>query len=152
VILGGPTDRVPPFRFSVGTRVRFNETDAVGVVYYGRYPPYFDLALAEYRRHLGLPLLGAPGHMCLVRWLHAEYHSSARFDDPIEVFVRIARLGTTSHTAALRVEGIAEDGPHHLADGRVTIVGVERHGGPASPMPEDTRRRIAAFEGDALES
>ena len=90
--------------------------------------------------------------MYLIRSLHAEYHASARFDDLIEVFVRIARLGTTSHTAALRVESLGDGGPAHLADGRLTIVGVERPGGPPSPMPEDSRRRIAAFEGDALES
>ena len=101
----GPTDRVPPFRFSVRTRVEFSDTDAVGVVYYGRYPPYFDLALGEYRRHLGLPLLGEPGHLYLIRAFHAEYHDSARFDDRIEVFVRYARLGRSSHAAELRVEG-----------------------------------------------
>ena len=34
-------------------RVGFSETDAQGVVYYGRYMPYFDLARTEYHRHLG---------------------------------------------------------------------------------------------------
>ena len=31
----------------------FSDTDAQGVVYYGRYLPYFDLARTEYHRHLG---------------------------------------------------------------------------------------------------
>ena len=34
----------PPFRFSAQTRVGFSDTDAQGIVYYGRYLPYFDLA------------------------------------------------------------------------------------------------------------
>ncbi len=147
----GPTDRVPPFRFSVRTRVEFSDTDAVGVVYYGRYPPYFDLALGEYRRHLGLPLLGEPGHFYLIRAFHAEYHDSARFDDRIEVFVRCARLGRSSHAAELRVEGVDGDDPRHLADGRLTIVGVDRMGGRPTPMPDAWRERVIAFEGDALE-
>ena len=48
------TDRRPPFRFAVRTRVGFDETDAQGIVYYGRYMPYFDRARVEYLRHLGL--------------------------------------------------------------------------------------------------
>ena len=36
------TDRRPPFHFSYRTRVGFDETDAQGIVYYGRYMPYFD--------------------------------------------------------------------------------------------------------------
>ena len=52
--LGRPTDRKPPFKFSAFTRVGFSDTDAQGIVYYGRYLPYFDLARVEYLRHLGL--------------------------------------------------------------------------------------------------
>src|SRR4026209_2721288 len=50
----GLTDRRPPFRFSAHARVWFSDTDAQGVVYYGRYLPYFDHARLEYHRHLGL--------------------------------------------------------------------------------------------------
>ena len=42
------------YAFSVRTRVAFSDTDAQGVVYYGRYNPYFDLARAEWLRSLGL--------------------------------------------------------------------------------------------------
>ena len=52
--LGQPTDRKPPFKFSALARVGFSDTDAQGIVYYGRYLPYFDLARVEYERHLGL--------------------------------------------------------------------------------------------------
>ena len=40
--LGRVTDRKPPFKFSSLTRVGFSDTDAQGIVYYGRYMPYFD--------------------------------------------------------------------------------------------------------------
>ena len=42
-----------PFKFSARTRVGFSDTDAQGIVYYGRYLPYFDLARVEYHRKLG---------------------------------------------------------------------------------------------------
>ena len=47
--------RMPPTA-SLTARVGFDETDAQGVVYYGRYMPYFDRARVEYLRHLGLLL------------------------------------------------------------------------------------------------
>ena len=52
--LGRVTDRRPPFKYSALARVWFSDTDAQGVVYYGRYLPYFDHARVEYHRHLGL--------------------------------------------------------------------------------------------------
>ena len=37
--LGQVTDRRPPFKYSAFARVWFSDTDAQGVVYYGRYRP-----------------------------------------------------------------------------------------------------------------
>src|SRR6266540_1056469 len=95
---------MPPFRYAAYTRVGFSDTDAQGVVYYGRYWPYFDLARVEYHRHLGG--LGVPGEFA-VRAASVEYHAPARFDDLLEVFVRVERIGRTSVTydhAAYRIE------------------------------------------------
>jgi hypothetical protein len=52
-----------PFKFSARTRVGFSDTDAHGIVYYGRYLPYIDLARVEYHRKLGLlgMEVGEPG-------------------------------------------------------------------------------------------
>ena len=65
VELGRVTDRRPPFKYSALTRVWFSDTDAQGVVYYGRYLPYFDHARTEYHRHLGT--LGIPGTEFVMR-------------------------------------------------------------------------------------
>ncbi len=63
--LGRVTDRRPPFKYSALTRVWFSDTDAQGVVYYGRYLPYFDHARTEYHRHLGgLATTGAASSSC----------------------------------------------------------------------------------------
>ena len=51
--LGHLTDHRPPFEYAAYTAVAFSENDAQGVVDYGRYLPYFDLARTEYHRHLG---------------------------------------------------------------------------------------------------
>src|SRR5438309_8865116 len=89
----------PPFKFSARTRVGFSDTDAQGIVYYGRYNPYFDLARVEYLRSLGLLHVPRPGDF-VMRANDVEYFAPAVFDDEIEVFVRVARVGRTSVTFA----------------------------------------------------
>ena len=84
--LGRVTVRRPPFKYSALTRVWFSDTDAQGVVYYGRYLPYFDHARTEYHRHLGAP--ATHGRELVMRASAVEYHAPARFDDLIEAFVR----------------------------------------------------------------
>ena len=70
----------PPFKFSARTRVGFSDTDAQGIVYYGRYNPYFDLARVEYLRSLGLLYYQGDGDF-VMRANDVEYFAPARFDD-----------------------------------------------------------------------
>src|SRR3954466_12688253 len=85
----------PPFKFSARTRVGFSDTDAQGVVYYGRYNPYFDLARVEYHRALGL-LHTRSGGDFVMRANDVEYFAPARFDDELEIYTRVSRIGRSS--------------------------------------------------------
>ena len=149
--LGRPTDRKPPFKFSAFTRVGFSDTDAQGIVYYGRYLPYFDLARVEYLRHLALLKLETgieDGHEFVMRASSVEYFAPARFDDLIEIFVRMARIGRTSATfecAAYR----AED-DQLMVTAEQTLVLVDLDERKAAPIPDNYRQRIRAFEGTDL--
>ena len=143
----GPTDRVAPFRFSSVSRVDIAETDLGAVVYYGRYVHHVDRAVLAYRRHVGVPGLGAPGHLFVVRRFALEYRAPARFDDEMEAFVRVARLGGPSHEYEIRLERIGE-GPVHLADATLVVAGVGGYeSARPSRMPEQMRAAISAFEG-----
>ena len=146
----GPTDRVPPFRFSARSRVDVAETDLGAVVYYARYPHHLDRAVLAYRRHVGVPPLGPEGHLFVVRSLHVDYHASARFDDEVEVFARVSHLGRSSHTMQARMERVGGEGSVHLADATLVLVGLDSYGGRPSRVPEAMREAIAAFEGPAL--
>jgi acyl-CoA thioesterase FadM len=86
VNLGRPTDRKPPFKFSALTRVGFSDTDAQGIVYYGRYLPYFDDARVEYHRHLDLLAFDHGPSEFVMRASNVLYEAPARFDDLLEVF------------------------------------------------------------------
>jgi acyl-CoA thioester hydrolase len=145
--LGHETDRKPPFRYAAYTRVAFSETDAQGVVYYGRYMPYFDLARTEYHRHLGRVILDDVDFA--MRATTVEYLAPARFDDLLEVFVRVARIGTTSITydhAAYRIdeEGGGED--TLMVTSSATLVCISLSGRRAVRVPAAFRDAVAAFD------
>jgi acyl-CoA thioester hydrolase len=143
--LGHETDRKLPFRYAAYTRVGFSETDAQGVVYYGRYLPYFDLARTEYHRHLGRVTL--TGVDFAMRATTVEYHAGARFDDLLEVFVRTARIGRTSITYEHAAYRINDDGGELLmATSEATLVCIALDERKAVSVPDAFRERIAAFE------
>ena len=147
---GHETERKPPFHFAVYTRVGFSDTDAQGVVYYGRYLPYFDLARTEYHRHLGRVSLG--GVDFAMRATTIEYLAGARFDDLLEVFVRVARIGTTSITyehAAYRVDEDA-GADELMAKSTSTLVCIDLAERRAVPVLDSFRERVAAFEGESV--
>lgn len=146
----GPTSRRPPFKFSAFTRVGFSDTDAQGVVYYGRYMPYFDLARVEYHRHLDQSFIGEGELQFAMRANAVEYLAPARFDDPLEVFVRVSRLGRTSMTYELAAYGV--DGDVLMATARQTAVLIEVATRIPSPIPDSYRQPILAFEGADCES
>jgi len=147
--LGRPTDRKPAFKYAAYTRVGFSDTDAQGIVYYGRYLPYFDMARVEYHRHLDMLPQGAQQKEFVTRACTIEYFAPARFDDLLEVFVRVSRIGRTSVTyecAAYRVE---DDAP--MVTAQQTLVLVDLAGRTATPIPDWFRDRIRRFEHDDVE-
>ncbi len=141
-----------PFNFSAKTRVGFSDTDAQGIVYYGRYLPYFDLARVEYHRNLGLLGLdvGAEGNEFVMRACTIEYFAPAVFDDLIEVYIRIARIGRTSVTydcAAYRTGDAVL-----MVTASQTLVLVDLDERKPVEIPGAYRERIRKFEGEALEA
>jgi acyl-CoA thioester hydrolase len=145
--LGHTTDRRPPFRYAAYQRVGFSETDAQSVVYYGRYLPYFDVARVEYHRHLGRVAL--EGVDFAMRAINVEYVAGARFDDLLEIFVRVERVGTTSITydhAAYRVDN-GED--TLMATAKATLVCIALDERRAVPVPAAFRERVERFESGA---
>jgi len=126
---------VSEYAFSARTRVGFSDTDAQGVVYYGRYNTYFDLARVEYLRSLGL----LHGGEFVMRANDVEYFAPARFDDELDIHVRVARIGTTSITYEFAA---------YLADGTLavtahqTLVNIDSATRRPVPVPDDYREKL----------
>jgi acyl-CoA thioester hydrolase len=148
--LGRVTDRKPPFKYSAITRVWFSDTDAQGIVYYGRYLPYFDHARTEYHRHLGKSGTWIDGRDFVMRASNVEYHAPARFDDLLEIFVRVARIGRTSATYEGAAYRMADD--TLMVTATQTLVLVDTTARHASEIPAEYRELIRGFEGEDLEA
>jgi acyl-CoA thioester hydrolase len=146
--LGHVTDGKPPFKYAAFTRVGFSDTDAQGIVYYGRYLPYFDLARVEYHRHLGMMRLDTE-HEFVMRASDIEYLAPARFDDLLEVFIRVSRIGRTSVTYEMAAYLVDND--ELLVTAHQTLVLVDLEARKAAPVPDEFREKIRAFEGEAVE-
>jgi acyl-CoA thioester hydrolase len=147
--LGRVTNRKPPFKYSSLTRVGFSDTDAQGIVYYGRYLPYFDQARVEYARHLGMLATGPEEHEFVMRASTIEYHAPARFDDLLEVFIRMSRIGRTSVTYECATYRVADD--VLMVTAQQTLVLVDLKERRACAVPESFREQIREFEGGDAE-
>ena len=144
--LGRVTDRKPPFKYSAIARVWFSDTDAQGIVYYGRYLPYFDHARTEYHRHLGRVRI--EGRDFVMRASNVEYHAPARFDDLLEIFVRAARIGRTSTTYECAAYRMEDD--ELMVTATQTAVLVDVTARRPTPIPDGLRRQVRVFEGADL--
>jgi len=141
---------MPPFKYSALTRVGFSDTDAQGIVYYGRYLPYFDLARVEYARHLEMLATGPEEFEFVMRANTIEYLAPARFDDLLEVFIRVARIGRTSVTYECAAYRVGDDVLMVTATQTLVLVDLDER--KACPVPEWFKEKIRAFEGEDLDA
>ena len=144
--VAGPTNARPPFSFSAATRVAFSDTDAQGIVDSGRYAPYFDIARVEYWRQLDFAAHDDPDQgEFVMRAFNIEYHAPASFDDVLEVFCRIAKLGRTSLTFEFDVV-LADGSDKHLASATQTMVNIDLAERRPLPTSDRVREIVQRFE------
>jgi acyl-CoA thioester hydrolase len=108
------------YTFSRRVRVRFAETDAMGIVHHSRYLPYLEEARVEYLRAIGHPYTEnqAAGidYAVLEQWI--QYIEPLRFDDEVEVHLVVAGVTRTTFEIAYLL----------TVGGAVRSLGVTVHG------------------------
>lgn len=84
--------------FATDIRVRYQETDAMGVVYYANYLVWFEVARTEYLRSLGVvyTALEAKGYYLMVAAISCRYKSPARYDDIVKTETWIEEMKNSS--------------------------------------------------------
>jgi len=126
-------------------RVRFEETDMQGIVFYGNYLTYMDVAHNELLRRVGGLPEGVSEH---VVHTDLDYHGQATFDDVVEQFTRFTRIGTTSmetEYAAYREDGTL------LVEGSAVYVAVDDDDETVA-VPEEWRQAVRDYQTDPPES
>jgi len=113
--------------FPVRLRVRYAETDQMGVVHHAVYPVWFEAARTELSRAVGLPYSQweAAGAFLMVTDLTCRYRRPAHYDEEVTVWVRVAGVASRGVTFEYRVEGptgqlLAEGATRHLLVDRAT--------------------------------
>src|SRR5690625_5733421 len=87
-------------------RVRFKETDQMGVVHHSEYPVWLEVARIEWLRDRGLSYreLEDSGISLAVSELEVTYRAAARFDDLLEVTTMLSER-SEEHTSELQSRG-----------------------------------------------
>jgi acyl-CoA thioester hydrolase len=109
-------------------RVRYAETDRMGLLHHANYPIYFEQARVEALRSLGLSYrdLEDHGHLLVLTRIEVKYRKPAYFDDLLTVKVTVKR------TTLVRIDHVYQvwRGQELVAEGETTLACVDREGRP----------------------
>lgn len=132
--------------YDVTVRVRYAETDQMGVVYHSNYIIYFEIGRTEAMRQIGIAYadLEARGYVLAVIETHANHKASARYDDELTVRTWLREISKTR----LRFEYHVLKGEQVLTTGHTVLAFLSRDNGMRPVRcPEDVEARaIKAVE------
>src|ERR1700690_2066430 len=120
-------------------RVRYAETDQMGVVYYGNYFTWFEVGRVELCRQLGFEykkMEEDDGSFIVVASASCRYRRSARFDDLLTIRTRV--IDSHRRTVKFSYEILNQSTNELLATGETIHVVCDRLGRPKS-LPDKYR-------------
>jgi len=119
--------------FEIPIRVRYFETDAMGVVHHAFYLTYFEEARVEALRRLGASYktMEEEGFFLVITRVELNYKRPAYFEDQLSVRMRIERMTTVRIDHAYQIMRNGEV----LVEGKTTPACVDRDGKPR-PLPD----------------
>ena len=124
-------------------RVRYAETDMMGIVYHANYFAWFEAARIQLLDDLGIPYrqLDESGHLLPVLECEAKFILPARFDDRLSVQVRIEELPIARIEARYEVKREEDT----LATGCTTHAFMSPEGRVIRPPEEFATKALEAF-------
>ncbi|HKE00232.1 MAG TPA: thioesterase family protein [Planctomycetota bacterium] len=142
-----------PLAREARVRVRYGETDQMGVVYHGSYVPYFECARTEFLRAEGITYreMEERGFFLVVTELEIRFRASARYDDLLTVAARVESLGPATVRFAYEVR--REPDPIVLVEGATVLACLDAERRPRR-FPADVAERLrgALAEAPAVEN
>jgi acyl-CoA thioester hydrolase len=131
-----------PRTTSVELRVRYAETDRMGVVYYAHYLVWCEIGRTDYIRGSGMTYreMEERGITLAVAEANVRYAAPARYDDLVRVETTLSEIGSRTLTFDYRIAN-AETGAR-LATARTVLVSVDK-AQRVTVLPREVRERLA---------
>jgi len=127
-------------------RVRYAETDQMGVVYHGNYFTWFEVGRVDFCRQLGFEYKNMEAEddsYIVVADAHCRFKRPARFDDLLVVRTKV--LASQRRTVKFGYEIVHQESREVLATGDTLHVFCDRQGRPKS-LPEKYRKYFPALK------
>ncbi len=123
-------------------RVRFAETDAMGIVHHRNYIVWFEAGRVEWMDVAGVPYseVAAGGNHFAVTAIQVQYRTPARFDDRLKVITRLVKLRSRQVSFAYEVRNADDE---LLVNGSSDHICVDLDGRMAK-VPADIMDRLQA--------
>jgi YbgC/YbaW family acyl-CoA thioester hydrolase len=138
-------------KFTIEERVRWGDVDAAGIIFYGSYIRFFEIAETELFRAAGLPYGKVFDELEI--WLprvhlECDFHRATKLDDLLEVSTYVRKIGRTSLRLNFEVRRKDQDGklePNLIATAHFVLVSTRRDTLEPIPVPEELRRALAPY-------
>lgn len=133
------------FESTTTIRVRYAETDQMGVVYYGNYAQYYEVGRVESIRNLGFTYkqMEALGVIMPVVEMHSKYLRPALYDDLLTIKTMVKEL-PEDHRIEFDQEVYNEDGKL-LTIGRVVLYFIDAATREKTVMPDALRKTLEPY-------
>lgn len=133
------------FHCSTPIKVRFRDLDAFGHVNNAVYFTFMEMARVEYFRQIGLLKNDFPSPFFIIAEATCQFKAPIEMDTPLQVQVRVSRLGNSSFDMEYRF--VDEASGAVLATGRTVQVTFDYAANRSVPLPDEWRAAIGQFEG-----
>ena len=132
--------------FVLSEYVRWGDIDLAGIICYGAYMRFYEMAETEIFRAVGLPFKDVFERFDI--WLprkilHTEFHSPAVLDEQLRVLTYFTRAGTTSLTINFDVMDATRRTLH--ASAYQVLVCVNKKGFAKRPLPPEILRAVEPY-------
>jgi len=126
-------------------RVRYAETDQMGVVYHGNYIPYFESSRAEAIRQLGFTYsdMEKMGIIMPVIDVHCRYFRPAKYDDLLTVKAILKEL-PIHHKIEFHHE-VYNEANELLVTGKIILYFMEAKGMKRTTMPSPLLQKLQPY-------
>ena len=136
------SEALPTSAHEIELRVRYAETDQMGVVYHANYLIWCEMGRTDFIRRLGMSYadMEKGGVSLAVSELSARFHAAARYDDLIRVRTSLAEARSRMISFDYVISNAATN--QRLVSARTTLVSLDRSGRPTS-LPAELRQLFA---------